>query len=468
VPDSKPFLILKRTHLLADEKEHLVDRILSLEEENEKLREENGSLQQVIEKLKKLPPEKPEKEPFDKKTKKQGKPPSQWGRKEGHPGCTRHKPDHIDREVEQTLRSCPTCKHHLGKSMESIEHIQEDIIPARVEVTRYRRHRYWCSHCRGIVTAPYGPDEVPNGYVGPRTLLSMVLLKYYHALPGNKIRDIFQDFCGLTISEGAISHALQRLACYLKIETDTIKEAIRKARVKHADETGWTINGINYWLWAFINNRWAYFDIQKSRGSKVVHEVLGSPFSGVLISDFYNAYNRIKGKKQKCLVHLRREMRHCLGNDPPEDFLIPYRRLKRLLQDALRLGKNRTSLPPLVFQRRRLKIRQRLFDFATATYSNKNWQRLSKRLLKHERELITFLDVPALPTDNNPAERQIRPHVIVRNRSYQNRTPKGAEAHSVLTSLIHTLRLQHKDVMPELQSAYLHHRQKLPGRVLFN
>jgi transposase len=448
-----------RLLLLQDDKEKLVDKILSLDEENEKLRKENETLRKEIDHLKDRSPHKTEKHPPQKNARQRSKPPHQWGRKAGHVGCTRRKPEHIDREVKQTLKTCPDCHHRLGEAVETTEHIQEDIIPAQVEVTRYVRHRYWCRHCRVVVTAPYAPDEVPCGYLGARTLTSMVLLKFYHGLPGNKICDIFRDFCGLKVSEGAVAQALQRLARYLQVESEVIVKAIREASYKHVDETGWKINSVKHWLWAFVHEHWASYLIDRSRGSQVPKEVLGHPFQGTMITDFYGAYNRMKGNKQKCFVHLRREIRRCRGNDPPQSFRIPEKKLKRILSDALRLDERRSQMARLLFRRRVRRIQKRFLDFACGTYANKDWQRLSKRLLKYEKELFTFLDVPGLPNHNNAAERAIRPHVIIRNRSFQNRTDKGARAHSILTSLIHTLHLQNRSPVSSLQQAYLLHRQ---------
>jgi len=52
------------------------------------------------------------------------------GQKLGHVGITRPLPDHIDEVFEQELNACPHCQNHLKESIEVIEHIQEDIIPA--------------------------------------------------------------------------------------------------------------------------------------------------------------------------------------------------------------------------------------------------------------------------------------------------------------------------------------------------
>jgi len=458
---------LNKPNLFLQEKEELVDQILEQHARIEKLLKDNEALRKEIEKLKgQIKPSK--KSPFQKEAKTSSKPPHQWGRKKGHPGSWRPVPDHIDKEVPLELAQCPVCRHGLKPSNKFHEHIQEEIIPARVEVTRYKHYEYWCGHCHAAVIAPHAPDEIPYGHLGPRVLSVMAMLKYHYVLPGNKIKAVLQELCGLKVSEGGIAQALQRLGRYLGEETEVILGRIRQAAYKHADETGWKINGKNHWLWAFVNEMWAYYVIHKSRASKVPKEVLGNPVQGILISDFHGAYGKLTGKKQKCLVHLKREMKECRGKDPPEEYLEPYRKLRRILSDATRLEHRRPDMSGLVFRRRTRRLKERLTDFACAPYRDRNWKRLSKRLLKHEDEMFTFLDFPGLPKDNNQAERLIRPHVILRNRSFQNRTEKGSQAHGKLTSIINSLILQKRSALGEIQRAYPLHRQRalleLPAR----
>jgi transposase len=448
----------ERTLLLQEDKEILVDEILRLRKENAELRRELENLKEKVT---------PSSHKFPDKTKKRSKPPSQWGRKAGHPGCTRPTPKQIDREVEQTLKRCPDCSQPLSGSVGVVEHIQEDIVPSRVEVTRFKRHRYWCGQCEKIVEAPYAPEEVPCGYLGPVTLVQMAMLKYYHGLPGNKIKKLFEVFCGLKVSEGAIAQALQRMAKWLSVEARTILEAIRQSAYVHVDETGWKINGTGHWLWAFVNQKLALYKIDRSRGSKVPKELLGNPFPGIVVSDFYSAYNKLSCRQQKCLVHLLRELRNCRGKDPPADYRVPYKKLKRILNDAHRLQAQQGQISRLDFVRKVRRIKERLFLFATTPHSNKHWQRLSGRFLKHEKKMLTFLDFPGLPSNNNHAERMIRPHVILRNRWFHNRTDKGSAAHGTLTSILHSLLLQNKPPVSSLMQAYLHHRQGSPQPILF-
>jgi len=71
-----------------------------------------------------------------------------------------------------------------------------------------------------------------------------------------------------------------------------------------------------------------------------------------------------------------------------------------------------------------------------------NIKRLQKRLIKHNAELLTFLDYPEIEPTNNRAERQLRPNVIMRKITFGNRSDIGAGNHQVIMSIIHMARLQ--------------------------
>ena len=84
------------------------------------------------------------------------------GRKAGHVGVTRMKPRTIDRVVELELTHCPDCHHQVGESQGVVEHIQEDIVPAHVEATCFRKHRYWCPQWHSVKLSWRSPDAIPS------------------------------------------------------------------------------------------------------------------------------------------------------------------------------------------------------------------------------------------------------------------------------------------------------------------
>ena len=439
-PIQRSFLWIEKT------KDELIDIILDLQDKNKILQEE-------IEKLKeKAKPRFARVAPLKKKRwKKLGAP-------KGHEGQTRPLPDHIDETVHQTLETCPSCKGHTLSelSSERIEHIQEDIIPATAHVTKFIRHGYWCVHCKQKQYAAYAPEQIPYGYLGPNILVHTLL---HHGLPYSKIKILFEELCGLKVTDSALAQSLQRLGTWLKIEEEEILKAVRASPHIHADETGWKIAGSNHWLWAFVNQRLALYKVRRSRGRVVPREVLTENYPGVVLSDFLSAYNKAGTKRQRCLVHLLREMRDCRKTDRSEEYLLYDKKLRRILYDAGRLNEQRPALLPWVFLRRLRFLKERLLSFSCYAFSNKNWQRLSKRFLRHQEELLTFLEVPGLPKDNNHAERMIRPNILFRKISFQNMSRKGSDAHETSMSLLQTLRLQNKNPVSFFKQAYLSHRK---------
>ena len=202
-----------RIFLEEQSKDELIDEILRLRQEKEALQKENEELK------KKIKPSFIKENGYKKK--------KRWmklGRPIGHPGSTRPVPDHIDHVVEQTLDHCPDCGQSglIELPSELEKHLQEDIVPARVEVTQFNRHGYWCPGCQTKHMAPYAEGEIPQSHLGPNILAQTVLLKYFYGLPYSKIRNVFEGFCSLKVSDGGLAQALQRLGKWLSVERDVV------------------------------------------------------------------------------------------------------------------------------------------------------------------------------------------------------------------------------------------------------
>ena len=79
-------------------------------------------------------------------------------------------------------------------------------------------------------------------------------------------------------------------------------------------------DGLGGYLWSFSAPKVRYFLYRPSRGSQVVEEVveevLGEEFDGVVVSDFYGAYNVHHGLHQRCWTHLLRDIHHLKEQHP--------------------------------------------------------------------------------------------------------------------------------------------------------
>lgn len=356
----------------------------------------------------------------------------------------RHRPipHTVDQTQEHTLTCCPACSNLLPPASETRERITEELPVVKPTVIRHIIHRYWCRACKKIVEAPVA-DALPKSNIGLRTVVYTAWLHYILGVSFDKIIQLLNLSGHFKISTGGLFGSWHHLARILTPLYEQVGRSAKLSGVLHADETGWRVNGRTHWLWCFTNRDLAYFVIERCRGSTVVLNVLGKYFAGVLVTDFLGAYGLIRAfAKQKCLVHLLREIiRVNLFDNAPEwkDFR---NQLKRLVLDALRLGRQRAEIAPVCFERRKALLRQRLVDLYVRPRSNENAERLRKRLERHRNEILTFLDYPDVTADNNHAERQIRPAVISRKTSYGNRSKDGADVQAMLLSIFRTLELR--------------------------
>ena len=230
------------------------------------------------------------------------------------------------------------------------------------------------------------------------------------------------------------------------------KEA-RSSAVLHADETGCRVNGQTWWLWCFANRQVCYYMIDRSRGSPALAKFFVSEFDGVLITDFWAAYNAVNAaERQCCLVHLLRELEKVDQRNESAQWRAFAKKLRRLIGDGVRLRKGRDYTPHRYASRVR-RIDQRLTVLARGEYADADASRLGKRLLRHADQLFTFLDYPDVAFENNFAERMIRPAVIIRKNSQGNRSERAAAVQAMLMSIYRTLKLRGRDPIATVAAA---------------
>jgi transposase len=373
------------------------------------------------------------------------------GAKVDHPGWFRSKPTEVDRTIEVPLNACPNCgSQDLSLCAEIEEHTQEDIVLVEPQVTLYRKHVYWCRGC-GKKVRGKGQDELPGSPIGPTTKSVADFLRYKIKVTQRDVVRIFKDLFHLSVSEGAVQGFHTQTRKRAEPLHEQLKDQIKAEPVVHADETGAPINGSNGWTWLTASPRIALYTTGASRGGKVIQSILGEYFEGILSSDFYGAYNRsIQAKaKQKCLVHLDRDLKKLLMNFPAHDpvFLWAQRvrnffQEARAIYDAYHAGRLTTDQ----LSQASARFKNELPTFILLKASQPDIRRLSKRLFKHREELLIFLDYPDwVSPDNNYAERLIRACAIFRKITGGFRSQTGTVNHDVLMSLAQTAHLNEKD-----------------------
>ena len=122
--------------------------------------------------------------------------------------------------------------------------------------------------------------------------------------------------------------------------------------------------------------------------------------------------------RQTCLVHLLRELEHPdQYKSPGEDWPTFAKRLRRLLGDAIRLGRARAERDEVASGRRRMLLASRLEDVLAEQWQSVDARWLVQRLRRRQNDLFTFLDAASVPFENNAAERALRPAVLLRKKT---------------------------------------------------
>lgn len=382
------------------------------------------------------------------------------GRKAGHPGARRPKPVRVDVYIDHRAESCPSCGGTLQQCKETRTRHTEDI-PTGIQpqVTEHTIHLDWCPTCRKKV-APVVTAALPWSTVGNRALVLTAWLHYALGNTLSQIVEVFNFHLQMKVTPSGLLQMWYRLQGILYPWYEQIQREALASAVLHGDETGWRVNGKLHWLWCFANSRLTYFMIHRARGSPALLTFFNQEFAGVLVSDFWGAYNAVVcALRQTCLVHLLRDLEHVEKyKSPSADWAEFAKKLRRLIGDGIRLWRKQSELSAEVYASRRQCISRRLAELLDHPWRDAQARRLLKRLRRHQNDLFTFLDQPDVPFDNNLAERAIRPAVIIRKNSYGNRSEQGADAQAVLMSIFRTLKQRGYDplsVITEALTTYL-------------
>ncbi len=342
--------------------------------------------------------------------------------------------------VEHALDACPECGTGLagGWVQRTREVIEIPVAP--VQVTEHVFMARVCPVCERRQTPKAALNGVAVGRqrLGVNLVSLMVTLREEGRLPIRTIQWYLKTVHLLHLSVGGIVQAIHKAAQQAQPAVAEVLERVRASPVVHADETGWRQDGANGYVWTFSTPTERYF-LRRGRHKEVVDEVLDESFNGVLVSDFYAAYNHYPGPKQRCWAHLLRDI-HDLKAVYPDDAKLArwagaiheiYAEAKAFIHPEAR----QRRLAQLRLERKLLARCRRFLDDPLAVQG-----KLCRRIERFIKELFVFVAEPAVPADNNAAERSLRHLVISRKISGGTRSEQGTNSKMALASLFGTWR----------------------------
>ena len=375
------------------------------------------------------------------------------GRKDGHEGAFRPPPDEVDAIEHHEIDCCLDCGSATEATGRTRVRHREEIIPARRRVIEEVDHESRCVVCGRTHWARPAPPPSKSTVLGPSVIALAMHLRFGVKLSWHDAAKFISSTTGVKVTTGGLTQLFARLAVKLRPVLAEIKREALSLPFLHLDETSWYETAALRWLWIVSHPSLSFFHVDPSRGREVARTLLTGEdeelFRGVAVTDFYAAYRYLEGlDHQYCWPHLVRDARKIVeveGGALPERFLSS---LVSIYHDGKQAqDREDESLKHGV----RVRLGKLVADEELA--SHPGIARLQARIHEEFHALLTFLDVPGLPADNNQAERDLRFMVILRGLSFQTRSPRGSQTMADMMSVAQTARKQEVVLEPFLTEA---------------
>jgi len=442
---------------LRKEVEQLRRREKQLEQEREQLREENEKLKRQLEEAQRA--SKRPAAPFSRGTRKQN--PKTPGRKSGA-GYGQRFSKLAPPQVDEVIAVPPPTRCSCGGALE-VERIEPQYQQEIVRRTFWRR--FDIPICRCPVCHKRVPGRDPRQtsdalgaaavQLGPKALALAVQMNKGLGMPHADVAAVLQDGFQFQVNRSTICRAVDRVARRGEATWNALRDAARRSLVNGIDETGWNVAAQLRWLWVAVSARVTFCDILPGRGFPQAASILGADYAGWLTHDGWKVYYKfLRASHQSCLRHLLRRCENLIQIASPAAARFPLR-VQAVLQQGLalrdRYHNHEISLHGLWTATGRLEAKlDRVLAHPGRDAANR---RLTKHLLHERPYIFTFLYCPGLDATNNVGERAIRALIGARKNWGGNRTPRGARAQAVLTSILQTAKQQGQkpfDVLVEL------------------
>jgi transposase len=386
--------------------------------------------------------------------------PRRQGGQHGHPGASRppFRPDQIDHVEPLRPPACPN--GHQG-TMEPVGepriHQVAELRDDPLKITEYHLQGCRCSICGQTVWPQLPPGVVEGQLFGPRLQTLIAYMKGALHASYTGLEELCRDVLDIDVSRSHLCNSIARVSKALAAPYEELAEHVPTEPVLNIDESGWKDKGLPYWIWVFCTSAISFFCIAKSRGSKVLEEILGKTYGGTIISDFFSAYVKYANRLQQfCLAHLIRDIKFLITLPGDADKRFGQRLLaefKRLFH----LWHLREKVPKDRFDKVMFRIKDRVLRQAAGCAEGEpsRSRTLARRVVKHGEAIFRFMFDAAVEPTNNAAERGIRTAVIDRRITQGSRSLMGRQWNERIWTVLGTCRKQGRSAWRFLQDAVL-------------
>ncbi|WP_262270466.1 IS66 family transposase [Microvirga yunnanensis] len=346
---------------------------------------------------------------------------------------------------------CPRCNSkrlyingHYGSTVQDLHFSRTGV---KRWTVRYKFLRYQCWTCKR------GYNELPRQESFGKSLKAYALYQMIelhvpqHAVARNLNTLFGFQFSAKTINAIKASSATQYQETY-----ERILQRIVAGKLVHADETQAIVKGASQYVWVFTSLEEVAYIYSDTREAHTLQRVLHD-FDGVLVSDFYTAYDSIDCLHQKCLIHRLRDINEDVFKHPFNDEMVEVAHAFAALIRPIVETIDQFGLKARHLRKHKTAVERFYRVLAKRNYHTEVAGSYKKRFEKNRGKLFTFLDYDHVPWNNNNAEHAIKAFVRLRNVIGGMSTPKGMRDYLVLLSICETCKYKGIGFLDFLRSA---------------
>jgi hypothetical protein len=261
-----------------------------------------------------------------------------------------------------------------------------------------------------------------------------------------RIREGLARMFAVKLQVPTIYNFKQSMSLHYKSLYDDIFRELLISPVLYIDETTANLRSETGYVWCITNGRSVYYFYKKSReGSFLVN--MFKPFGGILVSDFYTAYDSLDCRQPRCLVHLMRDFNEEMQKHPFDSELkLIGAKFAAVLRAAV------ATIDEYGFKRRHLAKHKKTASLFCQWASNCEFdslpaERLRSRIVKYQDQLFTFLDRDGVSWNNTNAEHFIKPFAWYRRTANGRFTARSIKDYLVILSIAETSKGRGEDFL---------------------
>jgi predicted RecB family nuclease len=347
---------------------------------------------------------------------------------------------------------CPQCRsktvEHHGRKSRIVIDLKFMRCGIKRWITRHILRRYRCKSCTKTF---FARNTLAAGKYGLNLMAYAMYLNIELRLAQGHVDSSVGKLFGLHIPHGTTKGFKAMIARAYYGVYDALLKRLCNGPLLHVDETSVSVKGKNGYVWVLASMDHVAYLYTPTREGATIRAMLKN-FVGVLVSDFYAAYDSIECRQQKCLIHFIRDLNDALLKRPYDEELRELARAFVGLVRPMVETVDQRGLKRRYLSKHKITVERFYKLISHRGFTGEESVKLVERLQKNRIKMFTFLDFDDVPWNNNNAEHAVKAFVSLRRVIDGSTTEQGLRDYLILLSLCETCKYRNLDFLHFLRS----------------